>query len=277
MKHSVSSSAVFLRQTLSIYFSSMRTVAVASLCFALLAAIVTTVAESRLDIAEDTMATELGIEWQELRTRVQSDLIVLSELTTEQLLREVEATPAGQSMTQAKHIGIVYAVRAGPALLLLLSGLLIIFFIGRTFFFLLFTAERTGYAAAGKLPLAVFGFAALGLWVTLRSLSWLPMVGPFVGAYTIPRLSLSSVYYARGGVGILQSASLSWARTKGLWLPVTLRLLLMFCLCLLAWWILLSFVGILALFSLKLASLLGLFGFFLLTAFFVAGLTVLAR
>lgn len=277
MKHSVPSSAVFLRQTSLIYFSTLRTIAVASFCFTLLAAIVTTVAESRLEVAEDAMATELGIEWQELRTRVQSDLTLLSLLTTEQLLMAVEATPVGQSATEAKHIAVLYAVRAGPTLLLLFFGLLIVFFIGRTYFFLLFTAERTGYTAAARLPSMVFGMAVLGLWVTLRCLAWLPMVGPFVGAYTIPRLSLSAVYYARGGVGILQSAALSWSRTKGLWLPFTLRILLLLFISILVWWMLLTFVGVVGLFSLKLASLLGLFGFFLLTAFFVAGLTVLAR
>jgi hypothetical protein len=277
MRPTVPQSAVFLRSAFAVFSSDIRAVLLASFCFALLAGIVATFAQTKLDTAEDELASALGIEWQELRSRVQGDLQTLSLLSTEELMMKVETTPAQADPKTAEHIGIVYVMRAGPALTLLFVGLLIVFYVGRTYFFLLFTAERTPYTAAGALPSAVFGMAALGLWVGVRSFAWLPMIGPFVALYMFPRLSLAAVYYARGGIGIFTAARQSWARTRGLWFPVTLRLALLLLICLLTWWILLTFVSIVALFSVKLAALLGLFCFFLLTAFFTAGLTVLAR
>lgn len=275
MKHAVPSSALFLRSTFALFLSHLKTVLIASAVFALLGGVFSTFVQAGLEQVEDAIAIDLGIDWQELRVRVQEDLRILSELEPDALIALVErASPSDPSASE--HIGIVYALRAGHILFLLLCGLLIVFFVARSFFFLLFTAERTGFDAAKRLPFIILGMAVLGLWIAIRSFTWIPVIGPVVGLYTLPRLSLASVYYARGG-GILQSARHSWQGTRGLWLPVTLRLLLLLLVCLLSWWVLMTFISIAALFSLKLASLLGLFGFFLLTAFFVSGLTVLAR
>lgn len=54
----------------------------------------------------------------------------------------------------------------------------------------------------------------LNLWIALRSFIWIPSIGPLIAFFLAPRFVLAPLYLIEQGKGIMQSASLSYAKTK---------------------------------------------------------------
>jgi hypothetical protein len=60
----------------------------------------------------------------------------------------------------------------------------------------------------------------LGLWIALRSFIWIPVVGLFIAIFLGPRFILAPLYMIEQGKGVMESASLSYAKTSKDWLRI---------------------------------------------------------
>jgi len=269
--------SILIRSTFSLLALQARPVVIGLVCFAVLGSVIFTIPERKIERIEDTLSTELGITWQKLRQNVEADYRTLSALTPEQLAYEIDHLQVGASAKDSKHISLIYTINIVPYLLLMVLIMSVLLSIVITYVLLLFTGPRSGYEAAVLLPFAFGRMVLLSLWVSIRSLTWIPFFGLLLGLYTIPRLILSPVFLLRGNVSAFTATRESWAKTKGMWLPVLFRLLLLCLLCLVLLWLLTIPVGIAALFSLKLASLLWMMVLFFLASVFAAGVTVMTR
>lgn len=276
--HSFLPLSYFFGAVWTFVFARFRTVLVACLVFSLLGGVLSTIPERGIDRREDQLSSALGITWQKLREDVQQDLQILSTLSTEELIVKMESLPLFADASASEHIGLVYAVNVIPYVLVIIGIFLLLALVAGTYFLLLFSApNQTAYGAASRLPLAVIEMLVLWFWVSIRSLVWLPLVGPFVALYTLPRLSLSPALLLSEKRGALAAAKESWKRTKKQWIPAALRLFLLLLFCIPLLWILAVPVSVASLFSLKLASLLWMAVLIFLTAYLAAGLTVLTR
>jgi len=65
-----------------------------------------------------------------------------------------------------------------------------------------------------KLLLPMIG---LQIWMFLRSFAWIPIAGPILAIVLGPRFILAPVILIREKKSVFESASLSYARTKGYW------------------------------------------------------------
>lgn len=57
----------------------------------------------------------------------------------------------------------------------------------------------------------------LGLWIALRSFVWIPFIGIIIAIFLAPRFILAPIYMLEQGKGVMESASLSYAKTSSSW------------------------------------------------------------
>jgi hypothetical protein len=150
-------------------------------------------------------------------------------------------------------------------------------FIASLFYLILFVSGDAGASdALTALPLRVFPMIGVYLWMLIRSFLWIPIVGVPLSFYFAPRLSLAPVILASGEASVRRSVALSMKRTKGMWLQIVFRFLMVSFVAFVLGWLLLTAVGVMSLFSIKIAYILWLLLLQLLLAYFTASLVVLA-
>ncbi len=256
-------------------------VAIATLSFAMLIAVGSAAVQFQVVRIEDGMMSEFRVDREKLRTTVDADLVAIGEMDVGEFIEasgirfgsgNVASVPSGEHA-----FGLAYVRRVSPLVAAQMAFNLIVLFVAAVFFFLLFTGgSQSAYEAARRLPRMTLRMCALAVWLVVRSLLWIPLVGPFIALYMLPRLSLAPVFFAGGEAGVFQSIHLSLKRTSGRWLMTVIRLILIVVTALLILWPMLVLVVGVALLSVKVGYILLLLAFIFWIAYQCAALTVLA-
>jgi hypothetical protein len=107
----------------------------------------------------------------------------------------------------------------GPSIRLILWPMLFIWLITSVailLFLLLALNEETNATVLVNRSLPrVIPFLGLSLWVIIRSFVWIPIVGPIIALFRLPRFVLAPVIMLAEEKGLLESASESYRRSKG--------------------------------------------------------------
>ncbi|MFH0851742.1 MAG: hypothetical protein V1876_03265 [Candidatus Peregrinibacteria bacterium] len=75
----------------------------------------------------------------------------------------------------------------------------------------------TFQVALARTPGLVIPLFLLSLWIAIRSFVWIPIIGIILAIILGPRFACAPVLLVRDRKGVLESASMSYARTNGYW------------------------------------------------------------
>lgn len=265
----------------SLLLSKKIPVAVATLSFAMLLAVGAAAVQFRTQHIEDQLMAEFSMTEEVFMTTLETQIRGLSEMEFPQFVQAtgyhfgpnaVHDPPA-----EEYKLGFRYLKRSMPFVLGRIAFDIVVMFIASIFFLLLFTSGgQSAYESARKLPGAILPMISVIFWILLRSLIWIPIVGPAIALYMLPRLSLAPVFLASGEAGIRESVHLSMKRTSGHWVSMLLKLFLIGLTSFLILWPLLVLVVATALFSVKIGYILLLLSAIFIIAYQCAAWTVLA-
>lgn len=255
--------------------------AIATLSFSMLLAVGSAAVQFKVLHIENGIMSEFSLDRDELRTTVDADLIAISEMDVSEFVETSGfriGSDAVQQPPSGEHaVGLTYLRRVSSFVFMQLLFNIIVMFCAAVFFLLLFSGgSQSAYETARRLPMYIFPMCGLVIWMLVRSLIWIPLVGPAIALYMLPRLSLAPVFLASGEAGVFQSLHLSMRRTSGHWISMFLRLALIGIVAVLILWPMLIFVVGASLLSVKLGYILFLLAIIFIVAFQCAGLTVLA-
>ena len=257
-------------------------IAVATLTFAMLLAVASAAVQFKVASIEEDLMAEFSLNQEALRATVDADLAQIATMDVSQFMQATgfqfgskeiqQVTPTGEH-----SVGLMYMQRVAPFVVSQLLYNIVVLFVAAVFFLLLFTrGKQSPYDIAIRLPSYIIPMCGLILWVFVRSLIWIPLVGPAIAIYMLPRLCLAPVYFASGEARLFQSVHLSMQRSSGHWLALILRFILIAIVAFLILWPMLVLVVGATLLSIKLGYILLLLALVFIIAFQCASLTVLA-
>ncbi|MFH1444074.1 MAG: hypothetical protein ABIG34_01640 [Candidatus Peregrinibacteria bacterium] len=86
-------------------------------------------------------------------------------------------------------------------------------------YFLLISLDDklTFQAALARTPKLIIPLFLLSLWVMIRSFVWIPVLGIIIAIILGPRFVCAPLLLARDHKGVFESASISYAKTRGYW------------------------------------------------------------
>ncbi len=94
----------------------------------------------------------------------------------------------------------------------------VISLIASAYFLLIALNDKlTFQAALAKTPGLIIPLFLLSLWIMIRSFVWIPILGIILAIILGPRFVCAPVILARDHKGVLESASMSYAKTSGYW------------------------------------------------------------
>ncbi len=245
---------------------------VSALCFAMMGAVAAAFVERRISSVEERMAKEQSVTVDAFRNDMQNKI----QSMTAEMMNEFVVSEPGDTVGESDTLH-AYVRDVGFFVLGLFLFFGFIAFIASLFYLILFVSGDAGASdALTALPLRVFPMIGVYLWMLIRSFLWIPIVGVPLSFYFAPRLSLAPVILASGEASVRRSVALSMKRTKGMWLQIVFRFLMVSFVAFVLGWLLLTAVGVMSLFSIKIAYILWLLLLQLLLAYFTASLVVLA-
>lgn len=217
-----------LLSTLSLIQNKKKDLSVSILSFALLLGIVTTFTGQRVQRLQNRIAEQQDIVWEELQIRVDHAMATLSESDGRLILSRMRLhgfqTHSLDLQSRPEDIAFVFIAAVGPWILLSFLLNACILFLASVFFLLL-AASASGYDAALRFPMMTFRMIGLLLLSFMRSFIWIPFLGPFLGLWMFPRLSLSPAILAGGKQSVVKSLRESMKRTKGRWFGTAFTLI----------------------------------------------------
>lgn len=256
-------------------------VAIATLSFAMLLAVGSVSVQFKVMHIENGLMSELLVDRDALRKNIDADLEEISKMDVSEFIQSSSfrfGKSAVQEQPSEEHaLGLNYMRLVAPTIALQMIFNIAVMFVAAVFFLLLFAeGSKSAYETARRFPGKIFPMGGLILWMLVRSFVWIPLVGPIIAFFMLPRLALAPVFLVSGEVGIHQSLQLSMKRTSGRWFAVFLRLVLIAIAAFLILWPMLVITVGVSLFSLKIGFILLLLACIFSIAFQCASLTVLA-
>jgi hypothetical protein len=261
-----------------------QSVFVGVLSFALLAAALSAFVNSRIQRVEDRVASDLGMTWETLDDTVSFKLATLTQTGAMSVAMQMDKLGWNASVgailknvpDQGDAAMMAYLIGIGPWIFLCAGGIVLIGIVCTVFFLLLATSGMSSaYDVAQRLPWMVVRMFVLALWLSVRSFIWVPVVGPLIAIYVLPRLSLAPVLLASGECGIMECQRESFARSKGHWWSIAFILIGIGFLISLMLWGSLVVTSVAVLFSMKLGLLLWYLALMYAAAVFATSLTML--
>lgn len=227
----------------------------AILTFSLMSAVIAGFLQQSVSRIEDRLAAENGVEWQELHDRVQARLAAFTPLDAEELVRSFRDAES----YFGDDLAFVFIVSVAPFVAIALLLHTVVFFVACMFFLSLSTgALKSGFELAVQLPFFVLRMIVFFLWFFVRSLLWIPFVGPLLTLYLVPRLIPAPFLYAGGHTAFFPSFQKSMVLTRRRWFSIVLALLCLFFLTLAVLWFGIVVVAVISLLSSKLSYFLWL-------------------
>ena len=105
-----------------------------------------------------------------------------------------------------------------PAIGLSLLLTIVVALIAKSYFLVIAVKGMTdaGAAAQGTVG-AIVPLVGLWLWIAIRTFVWIPVLGFFIAIVVGPRFLLSPLYLLEQKKGVMESARMSYGKTKGFW------------------------------------------------------------
>lgn len=253
-----------------------RSILLSALTFSLLIATVVTFVDERIHDIEDALIEEVGITSEEFSTRVEQGFVFSDEASASAFFEQLSILgfPYHGSATTVTILP-VYVLRIAPYALFLALFELFILSIAFTYYLVFFLSPSASEIdTIRRLPLAYVRMLGLSIWGFLRSMIWIPFIGPLVALYLVPHFALAPVLVLSDRATILSSLSMSIGRTHGMWLRTLLSILLWFFLALALLWCVVILASIPTVFYPKVGYLIFLIGVQCITAYSSAYLLV---
>lgn len=210
-----------------------RSILLTALTLSLLIASVVTFVNDKVYDVHDALTHSVDISSDEFSTMVDEALT----FRTEEALKTFIETLGSMSFSfhgpvTRNNIVLVYILRIAPYAFFLAGFELLLLFITFTYFLVFFLSPSASeIEAILRLPSAVVNLFLLLLWAFLRSMVWIPFIGPLVALYLLPHFSLAPVLLLRGGYSVSGALRHSIHRTQGQWFSAVLSFLLLVFIC----------------------------------------------
>lgn len=152
-------------------------------------------------------------QMQDLQRRIQEgDQAAIDEFS--QKMQQLGGAQ-GEAVTGAlvsMYKGLLPAIGASMLIMWVIS------LIASAYFLLIALDEKlTFQAALAKTPGLIIPLFLLSLWIMIRSFIWIPLLGIILAIVLGPRFVCAPVLLVRDRKGVLESASMSYAKTSGYW------------------------------------------------------------
>lgn len=256
-----------------------RSILLSALTFSLLIAMVVTFVDERIHTIEDALIAEVGISSEEFSTALEQGVVFSDEVSARAFFQKLSSLgfPYHGSATTVTMIP-VYVLRIAPYALFLALFELCILGVSFTYYLVFFLSPSASEIDAMlRLPSACVRMFGLFFWALLRSMIWIPFIGPLVALYLVPRFAVAPVLVLSGRSRIIESISTSVHRTEGMWLHAVLSLLVWFFLSLILLWCVVVLAGIPTVLSPKIGYLVFLVGVQCIVAYGAAYLLVFSE
>jgi len=125
--------------------------------------------------------------------------------------------PSERATNLEKNVIMMYAKILPLAFLLYLLTIIVVLISSTLYFVLAIFPSLDGFAALKKSSKVILPMFGIWIWASLRSFVWVPFIGFFFGLYYLPRFAFANAIYLQEKRGILESAKLSFERTRGQW------------------------------------------------------------
>ncbi|OIO55514.1 hypothetical protein AUJ46_00920 [Candidatus Peregrinibacteria bacterium CG1_02_54_53] len=152
-------------------------------------------------------------QMQELQQRIQMG----DEAAMNELAQQMEKLGGSEGEAMAGAVGSMYT-----SLLPMLGASMLIMWvislIASAYFLLIGLNDKiTFQAARARTPGLIIPLFLLSLWVMIRSFIWIPIIGIIIAIILGPRFVCAPLLLVRDHKGVLESASMSYAKTRGFW------------------------------------------------------------
>jgi hypothetical protein len=211
--------SVLLSNSWKFYIKNIVAIAIGAIVIGVIAAVIQMALGSTVKGTMNNALNTLGIDanqMEQLRQRAATG----DQEALQQLQQEAQnAANAFGQKTAGEVVANVGAKVGGMATGILISTL-ILFLLGVFYnaYLLLLTLEGRPVGMTMTRAGALYvPFVGLTLWMLLCSLVWIPIVGPIIGIFTLPRLLPSSVIFVKDKAGVFGSVKQSFAKTSGYW------------------------------------------------------------
>lgn len=270
---------LFVRGAFGLCMIRYRSIIVSALTIALLIATIVTFVDSRIQRIEDGLTSAVGMTSEEFSSRLEQELVFDEEAHAEAFFVRLSSLgfPYHGTVT-ADSIIPVFILRIAPYALFLALAEVFILSLAFTYFLLFFLSPSASEMdALKKLPASYCRLFGLTLWMFIRSMVWIPFIGPVIAIYLCPRFILAPVLVLSGRAKVFVSVTESIHSTYGGWLRMCIAIFLWLTLCILAFWFMAIFVSIPTVFFPKIGYLLFLIGLQLIIAYSSAYVLVLSE
>jgi len=170
----------------------------------------------RVQESAGTALQQFGIDLQEMQA-LQKRIEVGDEAAVAEFQQRMQDLQDRGPDVAAQGAGLVFA-RMAPYLGVSVLVSIIISIIAGAYFLMLALDETLDYAKAAKREVGlIVPLFLLWLWIMVRSFVWIPIIGFVFAVVLLPRFLCAPVLVARDRKGVLESASMSYAQTRGYW------------------------------------------------------------
>lgn len=161
-----------------------------------------------------TQMESVGQKMQELQEKaMQGGLDEQSQAQMEALGQQM----AEQSMQGATMMGGVFKAML-PAIGLALLAALVIGLLAKSYFLVVAVKGMSDPATALQATVTwILPLIGLWIWLAIRTFIWIPIIGFILAIILGPRFILSPLYLLEHNKGAMESARMSYAKTKGWW------------------------------------------------------------
>ncbi len=152
-------------------------------------------------------------QMQDLQRRIQEgDQAALEEFSQQMQQLGGEQGEAVSGALVSMYKGLLPAIGASMLIMWVIS------LIASAYFLLIALNDKlTFQAALTKTPGLIIPLFLLSLWIMIRSFIWIPLLGIILAIILGPRFVCAPVLLVRDRKGVLESASMSYAKTSGYW------------------------------------------------------------
>lgn len=152
-------------------------------------------------------------QMEDLQRRIQAgDETAMNEFAQRMQQLGGEQGEAVSGALVSMYKGLLPAIGASMLIMWVIS------LVASAYFLLLALDEKlTFQGALARTPGLIIPLFLLSLWIMLRSFIWVPLLGIILAIILGPRFVCAPVLLARDHKGVLESASMSYAKTRGQW------------------------------------------------------------
>lgn len=200
-----------LKKSVADYRLLLRPILVGAVTFGLLLGFVGYQAQRGV---EKQMGTLIGgSENTDIEPAVVQELLVRAQQGDEQAIQEL-----GEIMGEMENVAPEAAAAFVGSVFTFVLIMWIISIVGMYYFLVVAAGRYMDPKEALRRTIGkIIPLIGLSIWLGIRSFIWIPFIGIIFVIVLMPRFALAPVFLLKDGRGIMESASLSYARSRGYW------------------------------------------------------------